>query len=327
MSYRVEVASSGRAGCQSTDCKKAGTKIGKGELRLGTWVDIPDRGGSWRWRHWGCVTGKILQNIRNTLDHNGSGDYTWDALDGYYGADEKSSLEHFPDLQDKVRRVVTQGYIDSEDFKGDPEMNKLGCAGLRSAASKKKPEKNKDSHTELTELKKQLDVLAAERQVKIANGASTSKIDTQLKALQNLLEVEEHVITQAKKQTTKKKSGKKRGHVGDESDAEDPNDFKEKTEKPVKKKRVSAKDKKISEEKMYDIPQAKTCDGKVIKGEENQISCDSLESRDSKSIKIESSTKIKEEQDNEGSINLKVEEEEKPIKPARGRSRKVKKEN
>lgn len=48
----IEVASSGRAGCQSTECKKESVKIGKNELRLGTWVDIPDRGGSWRWRHW-----------------------------------------------------------------------------------------------------------------------------------------------------------------------------------------------------------------------------------------------------------------------------------
>jgi len=32
-------------------CK--GTKIAKGELRLGTWVTILEHG-SLRWRHWGC---------------------------------------------------------------------------------------------------------------------------------------------------------------------------------------------------------------------------------------------------------------------------------
>jgi hypothetical protein len=47
----LETASTGRAGCQATECKGAGVKIDKDELRVGTWVTIEDHG-SWRWRHW-----------------------------------------------------------------------------------------------------------------------------------------------------------------------------------------------------------------------------------------------------------------------------------
>ncbi|RKF63722.1 putative zf-parp type zinc finger protein, partial [Erysiphe neolycopersici] len=322
----IEVASSARAGCQSTDCKKAGIKIGKGELRLGTWVDIPDRGGSWRWRHWGCVTGKILQNIRNALDHNDSGEYIWDVLDGYQGIDEKSSLEHYPDLQEKVRRVITQGFIDPEDFKGDPEMNKLGCTGLRSAVSKKKVGNDKNLKDPI-ELKKQLDELAAERQVKLANGASTSKIDTQLEILQNLLESENSEVSQQKKKTTRKKSEKKRGYVDTESDAEDSKELKEETEKPVKKKRVSAKDKKIAENENEPIPESKSFDKNDIKIEEDIVSCDDCEERNNKLVKKEPITKRIKEEDNEKGFQDDVDEKEKPIKAKRGRPRKVRKEN
>ncbi|POS87861.1 hypothetical protein EPUL_000220, partial [Erysiphe pulchra] len=290
-------------------------------LRLGTWVDIPDRGGSWRWRHWGCVTGKILQNIRNALDHNDSGEYSWDALDGYQGADEKSSLEHFPDLQEKVRRVVTQGYIDPEDFKGDPEMNKLGCTGLRSAVSKKKAEKNKDNPRDPVELKKQLDELAAERQAKLAKGASISKIDTQLKILQNLLDAENPKILQDKKRTARKKPGKKRGYVDEESDAEDSKEPKEDIEKPAKKKRVSAKDKKIARKEDESIPESKTFDKNDIKSEEDHVSCEDSEERNNNLIKKESSTQRIKEEDYGNGFQDDVKEKEKPFKAKRGRPR------
>ncbi|PBP15362.1 hypothetical protein BUE80_DR013901 [Diplocarpon rosae] len=139
MPYRVETASSARAGCNSSECKAAGIKIEKDELRLGVWVPYEDRG-SWKWRHWGCITGKVIEGIRNFLvDPANPGTYRWDMLDGYdsEGA-EKNSLERKPDLQEKVRRCIIQGFIDEEDFNGDPEMNILGAAGLRTKQSKKK---------------------------------------------------------------------------------------------------------------------------------------------------------------------------------------------
>ncbi|KAH6674894.1 hypothetical protein B0J14DRAFT_478740, partial [Halenospora varia] len=51
LTRNLETASSGRAGCQATECKKAGLKIDKDDLRFGVWVDFQDRG-SWQWRHW-----------------------------------------------------------------------------------------------------------------------------------------------------------------------------------------------------------------------------------------------------------------------------------
>ena len=47
----AEVAPSNRAGCQDTVCKAEKVKIKKGELRLGTWIEIVEHG-SWRWKHW-----------------------------------------------------------------------------------------------------------------------------------------------------------------------------------------------------------------------------------------------------------------------------------
>jgi hypothetical protein len=73
--------------------------------------------GTWRWKHWGCVSGKQLQSVRAYLDPEGTGNYQWDHLDGYDSGD-KGSLDAHPDLQEKIRRVITQGYIDEEDFNG-----------------------------------------------------------------------------------------------------------------------------------------------------------------------------------------------------------------
>ncbi|RKF81410.1 putative zf-parp type zinc finger protein [Golovinomyces cichoracearum] len=271
MSYRVEVAPSGRAGCQSTDCKKAAIKIGKNELRLGTWVDIPDRGGSWRWRHWGCVTGKILLNIRQALDQSGSGEYNWKALDGYEGFEEKSSLHHHPDLQAKVRRVITQGFIDPEDFKGDPEMNKIGSTGLRTASSKrKKKEKDNEEPPDLLELRKQLDALTAEREKILAQGASPSKIEIQLKIVKDALSESENAkVLEKKQQMAQKKSRKRTGRHGYESESEGLEDIGKSEEKLLKKQRISAKVDKTSVKTDKVQPQSKTRGKKLVKKENN----------------------------------------------------------
>ena len=47
--YFVEVSPSKRAGCQATECKNAGIKIEKGELRFGVWLEKFE---SWTWKHW-----------------------------------------------------------------------------------------------------------------------------------------------------------------------------------------------------------------------------------------------------------------------------------
>lgn len=129
--YRLEEASTGRAGCQNKECKDQKIKILKGELRLGSWVDT-ERFQSFFWRHWGCVTPKIIASLNETIEEgSGSGedkDYT--VLDGY---DELSA-----ENQEKVRQALEQGHVDDSDWKGDIEMNRPGKTGFRTRTPKKK---------------------------------------------------------------------------------------------------------------------------------------------------------------------------------------------
>ncbi|KAK0729998.1 poly polymerase and DNA-ligase Zn-finger region-domain-containing protein, partial [Lasiosphaeris hirsuta] len=106
-----ELSANNRAGCKDKVCKESNVKILKGELRLGTWVEIKDHG-SWQWRHWGCVSGSQVENLREKIGKDAKGEYRWDAIDGWEELDEK------PELQEKIKRVVEQGHIDDEDFKG-----------------------------------------------------------------------------------------------------------------------------------------------------------------------------------------------------------------
>ncbi|QKX62993.1 uncharacterized protein TRUGW13939_10161 [Talaromyces rugulosus] len=103
-SYRVEVASSGRAGCNGPACKKNKVKILKGEIRLGVWVET-EKYQSWSWRHWGCVTPKVISNIGDSIDENGSPNF--DVLDGLDELPEES--------QDKIKRAVKEGEVPVED--------------------------------------------------------------------------------------------------------------------------------------------------------------------------------------------------------------------
>ncbi|EYE94285.1 uncharacterized protein EURHEDRAFT_101252 [Aspergillus ruber CBS 135680] len=123
-SYRLEEASTGRAGCQNKECKDAKTKIAKGELRFGTWVDT-ERIQAFMWRHWGCVTPKLIGNLNEAIDEEGGDgeekDYT--IIDGYEDLSDE--------LQEKIRGALKQGHVDDEDWKGDVEMNRPGKTGFR----------------------------------------------------------------------------------------------------------------------------------------------------------------------------------------------------
>ncbi|BDD62531.1 hypothetical protein MAP00_007499 [Monascus purpureus] len=129
--YRLEEASTGRAGCQNKECKDQKIKILKGELRLGSWVDT-ERFQSFFWRHWGCVTPKIIASLNETIEESSGSeedkDYT--VLDGY---DELSA-----ENQEKVRQALEQGHVDDSDWKGDIEMNRPGKTGFRTRTPKKK---------------------------------------------------------------------------------------------------------------------------------------------------------------------------------------------
>ncbi|TGJ63289.1 hypothetical protein EYR41_011222 [Orbilia oligospora] len=129
MPYRVEIASTGRAGCKGGVCAKAGDKILKGELRLGTWLEAgPFK--SYQYRHWGCVTPTIIANVWKDI----SEDIT--SLDGY---------EELPESdQQLVLKSLQDGHVPDDIWKGDKEMNVPGARGMTKRASKKKAVKSED---------------------------------------------------------------------------------------------------------------------------------------------------------------------------------------
>ena len=91
--------------------------------------------GSFRWRHWGCVSGKILENLREYLEQGDPATgYKWDYFDGL------DELE--PSDQEKVKKAVIDGKIADEDWKGDPELNVLGQSGTVKKAPRKKDRKS-----------------------------------------------------------------------------------------------------------------------------------------------------------------------------------------
>ncbi|KAI0674578.1 poly polymerase and DNA-ligase Zn-finger region-domain-containing protein [Trametes maxima] len=96
--YRLEYASSSRSKCNGPKpCK--GTSIGKGELRFGSVVDF--RGNtSFSWRHWGCVTPKIITNMKNSFDEA-------DELDGFDDLNDED--------QDRVKKAWEEGHVASDD--------------------------------------------------------------------------------------------------------------------------------------------------------------------------------------------------------------------
>ncbi|WBW71112.1 zf-PARP type zinc finger protein, G1-S transition regulator Hpz1 [Schizosaccharomyces osmophilus] len=105
--YRVEIAKTGRAGCKSNLCGRS--KIERGQLRFGSFVDS-GRFQSWMWRHWGCVTERVIQNVETKLEGN-----IVDNLDGF---DEIEDEE----VQQKVIRAFKQGHVDDEDVEASRSM-------------------------------------------------------------------------------------------------------------------------------------------------------------------------------------------------------------
>ncbi|PCH44734.1 zf-PARP-domain-containing protein [Wolfiporia cocos MD-104 SS10] len=96
--YRLEYSPSARSKCTGPKpCK--GTALGKGELRVGSLVDF--RGNtSFQWRHWGCVTPKIIENMKKSFEEA-------DELDGF----EELKAED----QEKVRKAWEDGKVADED--------------------------------------------------------------------------------------------------------------------------------------------------------------------------------------------------------------------
>ncbi|KAI5296506.1 hypothetical protein KEM52_001350 [Ascosphaera acerosa] len=138
--YRVEEASTGRAGCKNKECLDGKVKIAKGELRLGSWIEAGTFQ-SWAWKHWyvGCVTPRQIASIRETLGDS----LDMDLLDGY----EELSEEN----QEKVCLAIDNGHVDDDDWKGDPELNRPGKSGFRVRKKKARPgpeDKDEDENSD-----------------------------------------------------------------------------------------------------------------------------------------------------------------------------------
>ncbi|KAI9885933.1 MAG: serine/threonine protein kinase psk1 [Watsoniomyces obsoletus] len=121
--YRIEISPNNRAGCKNKECKDANIKIMKGELRFGTLVEI-NQHQSWTYKHWGCITPRVIANLKEVIEDN------VDLFDGY---DELPEPE-----QEKMRRALEQGHVDDDDWKGDLELNRPGMNGFRKRTPKKK---------------------------------------------------------------------------------------------------------------------------------------------------------------------------------------------
>ncbi|KAJ8069462.1 hypothetical protein OCU04_003116 [Sclerotinia nivalis] len=327
-SYRVELATTARAGCNNMECKNAGIKIQKNELRLGTWVEIKDHGG-WQWKHWGCVTGKQLENMRTYLE-DGKGGYMWDKLDGYNDGG-KGSLDDHPEMQEKVRRVVTQGFIDPEDWKGDPEMNTLGQSGTRTAESKKKFKEQKSADMgDLTELQAKWDEAVKEKQELIDDGKGNGmkvkdlnkKIAEFSKEMNTRRKEEEKQKANIERSALKAESAntpKKRSRVK----KEDVDEEEQEDEKPVKKKRGGkVKKEEDSEEEVMPVKKARGKKTAVKKEEEEED--DGEEKEEAKPVPAKKAlgktSAVKKEEDFED------EEEVKPALAKRSRGKEVKQE-
>ena len=63
----LEYASTGRAGCKGSLCKKTAVKILKGELRCGSYYIFDGDKGAWAWKHWYHIPSLDLSNRFDTL--------------------------------------------------------------------------------------------------------------------------------------------------------------------------------------------------------------------------------------------------------------------
>ncbi|KAJ6543918.1 hypothetical protein B0H19DRAFT_957004 [Mycena capillaripes] len=138
--YRLEYAVSRRAKCKGgKPC--AGTPIDKGELRFGSLVDVMGKT-SFAWRHWGCVTPKVLSNVKKVHD-------------------EAEEIDGFNDLNDadqaRVNKAWEDGHVAAEDVPEsarkpgegeDSEDYETGAPKKKKAAPRKKKADAEDGDEE-----------------------------------------------------------------------------------------------------------------------------------------------------------------------------------
>ncbi|KAG0143101.1 hypothetical protein CROQUDRAFT_673142 [Cronartium quercuum f. sp. fusiforme G11] len=144
VAYRIEYGTRAQAKCQRKELCE-GVKIGKGELRFGTYVKMSingDERGGFKWRHWYCMTPAVIKNLSESLDG------AVEELDGF----EELRAED----QEKVRTAIAEGQIDPADIpatanqpKGEDEAGEEGATSKkRKRAPAKKTAKAADGDGE-----------------------------------------------------------------------------------------------------------------------------------------------------------------------------------
>ncbi|EKM76509.1 hypothetical protein AGABI1DRAFT_44775 [Agaricus bisporus var. burnettii JB137-S8] len=131
--YRLEYAPSARSKCKGPKpC--AGTVIAKGDFRFGTLVEFKGNH-NFSWRHWGCVTPKILDNVKKSI-----GEAT--EIDGYDELNDEDKA--------KVSAAWDEGHVadaDIPDSARKPEGEEEEKP-KRKAATKKAAKKDEDDDEE-----------------------------------------------------------------------------------------------------------------------------------------------------------------------------------
>ncbi|ORY56205.1 p115 like vesicle tethering protein [Leucosporidium creatinivorum] len=128
-SYRLEYAKLGTSKCKGPKpC--TGTKIPKGDLRFGTVVEFQGKT-SFAWRHWGCVTQKQFNNMKQDFE-------TAEELDGYEDLKEED--------QERVAKAFEAGQVADEDIpdsarKAEADEEEEEDLKEKQGGSTKKPKK------------------------------------------------------------------------------------------------------------------------------------------------------------------------------------------
>ncbi|KAH9878268.1 hypothetical protein J1614_003485 [Plenodomus biglobosus] len=78
--YKADV-SNRSAACRGAACSQKGTKVLKGELRLGILVNYDGEHASWYYKHWQCMSAYDLRQAKQRFDDEDDVDNTFDGID------------------------------------------------------------------------------------------------------------------------------------------------------------------------------------------------------------------------------------------------------
>nr|POF04175.1 parp-type zinc finger-containing protein c2a9.07c [Quercus suber] len=248
--YRIEIASTGRAGCNATHCKKNNVKIPKGEIRQGVWVDYEDRG-SYKWRHWGCITPEVLHNWHETSEGQ------TDLIDGFDELPEAAQV--------KLQRALEQGHVDDEDWNGqeaDADDDPKATPVKKSAGKKRKA--TKAELDEEDEVPKKAGAGGKGKKVKAAANDDDDDGEVEVapkrsKAKNSKVQADEEEDSGPKKAPAAKKSRSKKAAPVEQAAEDDADEAPEPAPKPAATKRGKKKSiNNDAEDAVKAAPAAKT---------------------------------------------------------------------